>query len=230
MSEYQLSGGKVAKVRAAINHATKAGITVEEYHPKNRRNTDIERQISEISKEWLAGKGGEELGFMLGGTNLDQPLDRRYFYAADSAGRILGYVVFLPYLSGKAYLADVTRRRNDAPQGVLEKIIYEAFLKMKEEGVTWGNMGLSPLYRVAEDEKAGFTEKLFRYVYDNMNQSYDFKALHHAKEKYAPTEWQPRFLAFSPRPFSPALAYAMVRVQVGTGLTKLVFSEITKKK
>lgn len=230
LADYNLAGGRVAKVRAAINHANKAGITVTEYKPLESKDSNIEHQFTDISKEWFEHKNSEEMVFMIGGMGLNNPLDRRYFYASDVDGKILGFVVFLPYLSGKGYLADVTRRRNDAPQGVLEKIIYDAFMQMKSEGVVWGNMGLSPLYNVAEGDKATITAKLFNYIYENINKSYDFKALHHAKEKYAPTEWQPRYLAYNPRPFSPNFAYAMVRVQVGKALTKMVISELNKKK
>lgn len=131
---------------------------------------------------------------------------------------MLGFVVFLPYLNG--YLADVTRRKNDAPQGVLEKIIYEAFMQFKEEGVAWGNMGLSPLYNVADHDKSTMTEKLFNYIYENLNNGYGFKQLHHAKEKYAPTHWIPRYLAYYPYPFSPKFAYALVRCQIKEGFCK----------
>ncbi|MDP4118855.1 MAG: phosphatidylglycerol lysyltransferase domain-containing protein [Bacillota bacterium] len=228
LSDYNLEGGKVAKVRAAINHANNAGISVYEYKPLKEKNHEIEHEIQEISEEWLAKKTGNEMVFMLGGVGLDDPLDRRYFYASDKEGNMLGFVVFLPYDSGMGYLADVTRRKNNAPQGVLEKIIYEAFMKMREEGVIWGNMGLSPLYNVAEKDKATITEKLFAYIYDNMSHGYDFKALNHAKSKYAPTDWMPRYLAYSPTPFSPSYAYAIVRAQVDKGLAKLVISELGK--
>ncbi len=229
LAEYNLAGGKIAKVRAAVNHATKAGITVEEYCPVQKRDAEIERQIREISEEWLALKEIGEMKFMLGGIGLDNPMDRRYFYAKDAGGKLLGFVVFLPYRAGKAYLADVTRRRKDAPQGVLEKIIYEAFMKMKEEGVLWGNLGLSPLYRVAEGDRAALTEKLFEYIYENMNSIYHFKALHHAKEKYAPTDWKPRYLAYRPKIFLPNFAYAVVRVQMPCGVTKMLFSGLNQR-
>jgi phosphatidylglycerol lysyltransferase len=89
-------------------------------------------------------------------------------------------------------------------------------------------MGLSPLYNVASGDKATFNEKLFAYVYDNMNEAYDFKALHHAKEKYAPTSWEARFLAYYPKPFSPQFAYAMIKAQNPEKISKLVFSQLKK--
>lgn len=227
LDDYNLQGGKVAKVRAAINHATKAGITVCEYKPAEGRDARLERQIEDISAEWLKSKGGKMLQFMVGGTGLNDPLDRRYFYACDSAGTMLGFVVFLPYLDG--YLADVTRRRSGAPQGVLEKIICEAWMKMRDEGIQWGSMGLATLYNVAEADRATLTEKLFTYIYENLNNNFGFQNLHHAKEKYAPTHWFPRHMAFYPKPFSPRLAYALVRCQSKTGLLRIARDEIRPK-
>lgn len=229
LENYNLKGGKVAKVRAAINHATKAGMVVLEYKPYVGRNSEIEKQFYAISNEWLAGKQSDEMGFMLGGMGLEDPLDRRYFYCVDPDGIIQGLVVFLPYLQRKAYLADVTRRRTKAPQGVLEKIIYEGFMQFKEEGAEWGNMGLSPLYNIAEGDHTTITEKLFNFIYENMDQGYDFKALHHAKEKYAPTHWIPRYIAYDATVFLPVYAYAIVRVQINKGLIKMAFSELLKK-
>jgi phosphatidylglycerol lysyltransferase len=228
LSDYNLAGGRAAKVRAAINHATKAGLTVHEYMPLQGRNADTEHQIAEISDEWMERKGGVELCFTVGGVGLSDPMDRRYFYASDPAGKILGFVVFLPYEGG--YLADVTRRRSDAMQGVLEKIIYEAFMKFKEEGIVWGNMGLSPLYHVADSDKVKMTERLFNYIYENLNKGYAFKELHHAKEKYGPTDWVPRYMSYYPKPFSPKYAYAIVRCQVKEGIPRLLLSSILKKK
>jgi phosphatidylglycerol lysyltransferase len=229
LESYNLTGGKVAKVRAAINHATKSGITVHEYKPLVQKDIKIEEQIQDISKEWLENKKSDEMGFMLGGMGLSDPLDRRYFYAVNDEGYMYGFVVFLPYMTQKAYLADVTRRRTKAPQGILEKIIYEGFMVFKEEGAKWGNMGLSPLYHIAEGDHSTMSAKLFDYIYEHMDQGYDFKALHHAKEKYAPTHWIPRYIAYNPMPFTPTLAYAMVRVQMKKGLLKMAFSEFRKK-
>lgn len=45
LEAYNLKGGKAAKVRAPINHANKAGITVSEYKPKQQRDFEIEKEI-----------------------------------------------------------------------------------------------------------------------------------------------------------------------------------------
>ena len=229
LSEYNLAGGSVAKVRAAINHANKNGITVSEYKPNLNRDKEIEKEIQEVSDEWLQQKKGGELSFMMGSIGLDNPMDRRYFISRNTSGKILGFIVFNPYNSKKAYLAEVTRRRKDAPQGVMEKLIYDGFMALKEDGVIWGSMGLVPLANVRYEEENTFTAKIFEYVYENLNQLYGFKSLHHAKKKYAPTHWQNRYIVYYPKNFTMKMAYAIVKVQNPKGIKEYAI-EILKDK
>ena len=213
LENYNLKGGAASKVRAAINHANKIGIQVHEYVPSVKIDIEIEKEINEISNEWLKNKVMPEMQFMLGGVNLNAPRKRRYYYAVDGQGHMLGFVVFLPYMNGKAYLADVTRRRSSAPQGVLEKIIFDAFMIMKDEGVIYGNMGLSPLYNVDQDQSQSVSTKVSEYIYENLNAIYNFKLLHHSKAKYAPTHWEPRYVTYYPKPMTLKYAFAIVRAQ-----------------
>lgn len=226
LDEYKLAGGKIAKVRAAINRANKDGLTVREYKPTEKYDSELEKELKEISDEWLEGKNMSEMHFMLGGLGLDNPMDRRYFYAKDVNDKSVGFVVFTPFLQKNAYLADVTRYRKGAPVGTLEKIIFDAFMVMKDEGVEWGSMGLSPLYNVSSDDKVTITEKLFAFVYEHLNKAYGFKTLHSAKEKYAPTHWQSRYIAFNPKPFSPQLAFAIVKAQNPKGISEVLLSQL----
>ena len=221
LAAYSLKGNKVAKVRAAINHANKAGIVVEEYAPAQHRDTGVEHEMQEISRQWFKGKG-TELSFMVGGLGLDNPMERRFFHARDEQGKMQGFAVFLPYDGASAYLADVTRRLPGAPAGVMEKIIFEAFMKLRDEGVRWGNLGLCPLANVRSEDEKTLTTRLFEFVYENLNGIYGFKALHHSKKKFAPTAWLPRYVAFSPKPFSPKFAYAIIRVQSPTGVRNVL--------
>lgn len=229
LSEYNLAGGRVAKVRTAINHANKVGIKVCEYKPLEGRDIVIEKEIADVSRLWLKGKKNREMAFMLGGLALENPMDRRYFIARDTEGKMQGFIVFLPFQSGKAYLADVTRRMPDAPQGVLEKILYDAFMIMKDEGVEWVSLGLSPLANMHKDDHKVIVAKLFEFVYEHLNNMYGFKALHHAKEKYAPTEWQTRYMVYYPPIFSPRMAYSIVKAQNPNGISEFLFSQLKQQ-
>ncbi len=228
LSDYSLKGGAVAKVRAAINHAVKDGIYVKEIDmAKEESRTTIE-QMEEISKKWLRAKDSPELIFMLGKNNFDTPYNRRYFCAIDSEDKVNAYVMFNPYLKG--YIAEITRRDPNGKAGAIEMIIYEAFMKFKEEGYTECTMGLSPLYNVSSNDNPSVNEKVFTFLYDHMTQLYDFKSLHHAKEKFAPTSWESRYYAFMPKPFSISFASAIIRSQIPYNILDLIKFFIDSKR
>lgn len=227
LADYNLTGSKMQKVRSAINTATRKGITTREYLPLMNRNLVIENEINAISEEWLDIKKSSELTFMLGTIGLQNPMDKRYFYALDADGRMLGFVVFTPFNGKKGYHADVTRRRKDAPIGTMEKIIIEAFSAMNAEGVEWGSLGLAPLANLRDtEEKNLISDALMEFIYENMNSFYGFKALHHYKKKYSPTHWVPRYIVFYPKVFTPKIAYAIIKAQNPGGVGDFIMTQV----
>ncbi|BCN29367.1 bifunctional lysylphosphatidylglycerol flippase/synthetase MprF [Anaeromicropila herbilytica] len=211
LSEYSLAGGKASKIRLNINHATKAGIKILEYEPLKKRNTDIEKKIMSISEEWLTMKKSSELVFTMGGIGFDNPMDRRYFYAVNAENNIEGFIVFVPFGGMNGYMTDVTRHGKNATRGVMEKIFYEAMMKFKEEGIEWGSLSLAPLARL--EEEPYMAAKVLNMIYEKMNHVYGFKTLYQTKLKYNPTYWEPSYYVYSTPTFTPALAYAIIRIQ-----------------
>jgi len=229
LDEYKISGGKMQKLRANVNHANKAGLVLHEYKPNECRDVDIEKGIDAVSKAWLGDKKSGELGFGVGGVNLKNPLDRRYFYLTDEAGTIVAFNVFLPFMcpSGKGYLADVTRRLHDAPGGATEKINFDAFMIFHGEGTKWGSLGLSPLANVHEDGvKDDLAVKLLEFIYEHGNSFYGFKDLHHAKDKYKPTDWVPSYIVYSTKHLTAEVVYAIIKIQNPGGISDFLTSKI----
>ena len=217
LSDYEISGKKGAKMRMNINHAKKAGIIVREYKILEKKDRALEAEFNRITDEWLQGKKSSMLKFTMGTLGLDNPMDRRYFYAVDESGRMAAYIVFVPFLGKNGYMADMTRHGNKAPGGVMELIMYEAFQVFKEEGVEYASLGVAPLAGLKE-ENAGFMEKLLEFVYEHLNQCYGFKDLYRAKEKYSPTVWEPSYYAYLPKIPSPDMFYAVVKIQNPHGI------------
>jgi phosphatidylglycerol lysyltransferase len=223
LASYDLAGKKGAKMRMNINHAAKAGLTVHEYRPLEQRDPAVEAAMNEITAEWLADKKSGLLTFTMGTVGLDRPMDRRYFYAADPQGRICGYNVYCPYGGGTGYMADITRRTHDAPGGVTEKIMYEAFGVFRAEGVKTVSLGIAPLANLGQDPGGpNGIEKLLNFVYEHLNACYGFKNLYKAKENYSPTAWVPGYYAWLPRVPDPQMFYAMVRIQNPQGIGDFV--------
>lgn len=229
LNEYGLQGGKMQKLRALINHANKE-VTTHEYTPRQEKSDDIEKEIDAISEAWLGGKKSGKLGFTVGGVGLEAPMDRRYFYAKDQSGKIVAFNVFLPYDNFNGYLADVTRRIPHSPGGVTEKLTYDGFMTFKGEGAQWGSMGLAPLANVSQEGiKDDMTVKLLEFVYEKCNGFYGFKDLHHAKEKYSPTQWAPGYFVYSTKVLTPEIIYAVVKIQNPGGIKDFFVSSFTSR-
>lgn len=214
LRELTLAGGKAAKLRANINHANKAGLTSFEYKVSEKKEPQIEKLLEEVSEAWMSSKKSGQLAFTVGGTGLEDPMDRRYFYAQNSEGKIVAFNVYIPFAGMTGYMADVTRRLPDAPGGATEKLVYDAFMQFREEGCLWGSMGLAPLSNIHEEgEKDTLSAKTLEFVYNKCNAFYGFKDLRTAKEKYNPSNWVPGYFVYSTVALTPQMAYAMVKIQ-----------------
>lgn len=219
LNSYEIAGKKGAKMRMNINHAVKAGVTVAEYCPLQCREPAVEAAMSRITEEWLGDKKSGLLSFTMGTVGLENPMDRRYFYAKDSEGSICAFNVYCPYDGKKGYMADITRRTHAAPGGVTEKIMYDAFGVFRQEGVESVSMGLAPLANLVEpDQRPNSVERLLNFVYEHLNACYGFKSLYRAKENYNPTEWLPGYYAWLPKIADPSMFYAVVRIQNQQGI------------
>ena len=85
-------------MRMNINHARKAGVVVHEYCPLKQRDAQIETDLNRITNEWLQQKKSSMLTFVMGTVGLENPMDKRYFYATDADGKIVAFIVFVPFL------------------------------------------------------------------------------------------------------------------------------------
>ncbi|MCL2864128.1 MAG: phosphatidylglycerol lysyltransferase domain-containing protein [Lachnospiraceae bacterium] len=236
LEEYNITGKKGQRMRSNIHHATNAGLTVHEYKVLEKREPQLDAAFDRITREWLDAKSSGELEFSVGGVGLKEPMDKRYFYAINPEGVMQGFVVFVPFTDskGEGYMADVTRRLNDAPGGINEKIIYEAFQTFKEEGKKWGSMGIAPLANIIEaGTQTTFIAKIMSFAYENLNNIYGFKSLYSAKKKYSPNDWKPGYFTYLPKVPTPQMIYAVVRIQNPQGILdyiKAIFKGNEKNK
>lgn len=220
LKDYNLAGKNASKVRLNINHATKAGLRILEYKPLIKRDYRLEKEIIEVSKEWFSLKKSSELVFTMGGIDFENPMERRYFYAVNTDDVVEGFIVFVPFAGMNGYMADVTRHRKHATRGVMEKIFYEAMMSFRDEGIDWGSLAVAPLARLEEEPEV--TAKFLNIIYEKMNNVYGFKTLYQTKLKYNPTMWEPSYYVYYPAVFTPAMAYAIIRIQNPLGIKDYV--------
>jgi len=71
-------------------------------------------------------------------------------------------------------------------------------------------LGLSPLAGVGETPTSPRLEKVLRYLYEHLNQFYNFKGLHEFKEKFHP-RWEPRYFVYPGVAVLPEVVVALIR-------------------
>ena len=212
LPSWSLSGGAVAKVRQFINKVRREtpDLEVVEY----RRRTpveDIDDQLEDISRAWLAMKKGGEMGFNLGVFSVEDLQDERAFIARRGDGTVEAFVTWLPYRAGRAVVLDAMRQRPKAQPGVMDLLIAESALVFKKEGLEAASLAMAPLANADEAAAVSPYELGVRLLFDHFSSVYGYRTLFQYKKKFAPA-WEPRYLVF-PRPDLLArIAYALVAV------------------
>jgi len=190
LSQVSLAGGQMELVRAATNKARREGVVISEHRPFALGARSVNLELRAISAEWLSSKGEHELGFLLGSLGLEQRSAKRYFIARSGggAGRIEGFIVCEPIYGRNGYYLDVTRRRLDAVRGTMELLTMEILRVLGAEGYEMASMGLAPLALLDDPDLKGHPRvtSLMRFVYQRVNNNYDFKLLYRYKAKYHP--------------------------------------------
>jgi phosphatidylglycerol lysyltransferase len=77
-------------------------------------------------------------------------------------------------------------------------------------------LGLSALAGVGEEPGDPALERLLHFIYEHINQFYNFKGLHDFKEKFHP-QWSPRYLIYPGAVNLAAAWLAVTRADAGEG-------------
>ena len=196
-------------VRTALNHATREGIRFELYEGGNVPGP-VRDQLRAISAEWLARKRLPELGFTLGTVeDVDDP-NVYVAVAADSSGRVHGFLDWLPMYAARGWVVDLMRRRADAFKGVMEFLIGSSLLAFADRGYRVASLASAPLANVEAQEAGSTLERALTFVYQHFDRFYHFQSLFLFKKKFQP-RWQGVYLVFRTQTELPRIGLAVLR-------------------
>ncbi len=199
LSEYTLSGNRRGAMRRNVAKLERYGCFSEEYRPEDGRDEALEREIFALQHAWLDEKE-LTLTYSVGDLQFDHTYGRRYFITRNAEGTLLSIVTFVPYRQEKGWCIDVMYRKTDGPTGAMEHAIISAVRKLQAEGAEEISLNLAPLAGLdPSDPEAGRGEGLMHAAFCTMDYGYDFKGLYRFKEKFGPTSWRPRYLAYDRR-------------------------------
>ncbi|CAM5472667.1 bifunctional lysylphosphatidylglycerol flippase/synthetase MprF [Streptomyces fumanus] len=211
LSRFTLRGSRFVRLRNKISRARRAGLEVTEVEDGDDR-TDLDR----IDQSWLRDKGRrvKELRFLVG--QRTGPLQRhRRLFAGRIAGETVGYINYSPvYGSRPGWLHDLSRRRPDAPPGVMEALNATVMERLGQEGAGWLHFGFTPFTGLDPDHELPAASALFtrfvRLLAAHGEAIYPAASQLEYKQKWAPHVVLPEYIAFHGRP-RPGAVWQLLR-------------------
>lgn len=211
LAQFTLSGNANKPVRAAVNHAIKAGCTTEVQTPP--LPATLVDELRSVSDEWLAAMHGSERRFSFGW------FEEAYVCASvvvllRTGDGVVAFLNVAPEYTRSEVGVDLMRRRRDLPSGSMEALFVALFRWAREQGYATVNLGLSALSGVGEHSADPAAERALHVIYENVDQFYHFKGLHNFKQKFQPL-WTPRYLMFTSYATLPGVIYALESASSG---------------
>jgi lysylphosphatidylglycerol synthetase-like protein (DUF2156 family) len=201
LSDFTLQGKKFVKTRNMITRSRREGVAVSEARVDDPDYPGLSAELDEIDRTWLRDKGWhvKELEFLVGQRGGRFQESRRLFVARWQ-GSVVGYVSYSPVFGDRpGWLYDLTRRRPDAPPGVIEHIFFEAAQQLAAEGADWMHLGLTPFVGLDAAHDLGATNqplgKLVRWIGGNASWLYPSAGQVAFKLKWRPQLVTPEYIA-----------------------------------
>jgi phosphatidylglycerol lysyltransferase len=193
LKTFTLEGKAGKHLRSPINKLTKAGYKFVLHQPPIP--DALLGELRSISDEWLTMMHGSEKQFSLGWFDEDYIRDSPIGVVYAPEHWIGAFANVVPEYQIKEVTIDLMRHRHDIENGTMEFLFVSLFQWAKAQGYDSFNLGLSSLSGVGEQAEGPAIERIMHFIYEHVNQFYNFKGLHAFKEKFQP-EWSPRYLIY----------------------------------
>jgi phosphatidylglycerol lysyltransferase len=157
---------------------------------------ELLEELRTISDEWLTLMHGSEKKFSLGWFDDDYIRNSPVGTVYTPDGWISAFANIVTEYQANEVTIDLMRHRRGIENGVMEFLFVSLFQWAGKQGCHGFNLGLSALSGVGDQAGDPVIERVMHWVYEHVNQFYNFKGLHTFKEKFRP-EWSPRYLIYS---------------------------------
>jgi phosphatidylglycerol lysyltransferase len=215
LSAFSIAGGEKKNIRTGINRMNKLGYKAEVLQPPHL--PALLNELHQISDEWLTEMHGSEKRFSLGWFDETYLNSTSVIVIHNPAGTIDAFANINTEYQASEVSIDLMRHRKQAEKGQMDFLFVSLIEWAKQQGYTTFNMGLSSLAGIGENPSDPAIERALHYVYEHVNQFYNFKGLHEFKAKFDPM-WSPRYLVYPSAGSLPAVTIAIIRADAGNDI------------
>jgi phosphatidylglycerol lysyltransferase len=215
LATFSIAGGEKKNIRTGVNKMRKLGYQAEVLQPPH--SAGLLAELRQISDEWLTSVKGTEKRFSLGWFDNAYLNSTPVIVIRHPQGYIDAFANILTEYQASEVCIDLMRHRPKSEGGLMDFLFVSLIEWAKAQNYATFNMGLSGLAGIGEKPGDPAIERALHYVYEHVNQFYNFKGLHEFKAKFDPS-WSPRYLIYPNLTSLPAVTIAMMRADSGTHL------------
>lgn len=214
-NNFSLQGKANKGLRSGYNRIKRIGYHSEIFEPPLSDELLVTLRL--ISDEWLTNMHGTEKKFSLGWFDEEYVRSSQVIVIYNPHGEIEAFANILPEYQKHEIAIDLMRHTSGAEHGLMDFLFVELFAWAQEKGFETFSLGLSALSGIGEAPQDPSIERALHYIYEHVNQFYNFKGIHEFKEKFHPS-WSPRYLIYPGLPGLPLVTIAMIRADSGDDL------------
>lgn len=213
VDRFDLASSSRAGARHEVARARRAGLEATAVW-ESQAPAGLWAEMEKTSRQWLADRGGREMGFSLGRLGDRVDTNTRYTVARDRSGRVHAFCSWVR-MGGDGIALDLVRRRPDAAPGAVDLCIVDAIERARAEGLARLSLGSVPFRESRGDAPDGpLARRLRAALYRRGCGGYSYRGLSHFKAKFA-TGWESRDLVLPGGPSSALAIAALVRLHRG---------------
>jgi lysylphosphatidylglycerol synthetase-like protein (DUF2156 family) len=205
-------------LREQLRRARARGVTTRQLaaHELCEPGAPLRPASDALIGRWLRSRRMAPMGFLVR-LHLYEHGERRRYFAAEQAGRLVGLAVGVPIYARNGWLLEDLLRDPTAPSGTVELLFDTAMRALAAEGALHLTTGMAPL--------SGAAATWLQLVRDGSRWLYDFHGLRAFKAKLLPDSWEPLYLAH--RRCEPVLHAVMDVLRAFAGGSLRRFARIT---
>ena len=218
-------GNRGKKLRAGVNQATRAGVTVELIEDFDEK---FKSETAQLCLRWLKSRpAGTTFGWLLALDPFLRCERKKLFAARDADARLVGLLAVSPMPARDCwYLEDVVRDIQ-APPGTADILIMEALKRLRDEGAALATLGTAPLAKEGDDDLSTrdhpVIERAMRNLSVPFSVFYNFDGIRKFKNKFVPSRWESEYVLVQHGVMVPTrVAHALLRAIVPGGLKQLL--------
>jgi lysylphosphatidylglycerol synthetase-like protein (DUF2156 family) len=216
-------GDSAKKLRAEVNQARRAGVTVESLE---RFDDHVKQEAAELCLRWLGNRRtATSFGWLMALDPFRHAEQKKYFIARAN-GKLVGFLAASPIPTRKGWYLEDVLRDTDAPTGTATLLVFEALRALKQSGAELATLGTVPLANEGPDEistEHPVVARALEIAAKRLSGFYNFEGLRRFKSKFVPTWWESEYVvAQRGTAIPPRVANAIMRALIPRGLPQLL--------